>query len=118
MIKILSVSTLVHLTVLVYEYESKFVTVPALQAQIFEFRKSHVGIHVIVVDVLEVHLVLTKYREHVDVIPDQMLGNSSVRLTQIERIYILVSTHAEVSPHTVLLLAGDVVENHNAVGLD
>ncbi|CAB0044301.1 unnamed protein product [Trichogramma brassicae] len=45
-----------------------------------------------------------------------MLGNVGIRLTKIKTIDVLVTTHAEVCPNIILLLAGYIVENHQRVG--
>ncbi|CAB0027961.1 unnamed protein product [Trichogramma brassicae] len=45
-----------------------------------------------------------------------MLGNVGIRLTKIKTIDVLVTTHAEVCPNVILLLAGYIVENHQRVG--
>ena len=51
-------STLVQTSILVNDDETVLVIVPTLDAQIFELRKSHVGINVVVVHMLEVQIVL------------------------------------------------------------
>ena len=66
----------------------------------------HVTVHVAVVDVAQVQTVLLEQREQVEVVPDQVLGYLSVRLTQVEGVHIEVSTHAEVlANHRLLLMA-------------
>lgn len=93
------------------------VIVPACRAQVFELRVRHVRIHMIVVDMLEIYIVLSKDHEEINIVTHQMFRNLCIRLTKIEAINVLVSTHTVESSDVVLFLAGYIVEYDDGIGI-
>ena len=77
--------------------------------------KTHIRIYMILVHMFEIHLVLPKYCQQINVISYQMLWYVSIRLTEIETIHILMSTHAEKRSDIVLLLTCYIIEHNYGI---
>ena len=76
----------------------------------------HVGINVVVIDVFKIYIVLSKDHQQINIVAHQMFRNLRVRLTQIETINVLVSTHAVESSNIVLFLASYIIKYDDRIG--
>ena len=77
--------------------------------------KTHIRMYMILEHMFEIHLVLTKYCQQINVISYQMLQYLSIRLTEIETIHILMSTHAEKRSDVLLFLTCYIIEYNNGI---
>ena len=77
--------------------------------------KTHIRIYMILVHMFEIHLVLSKYCQQINVISYQMLWYVSIWLTEIETIHILMATHAEKRSDVVLPLTCYMIEYNNGI---
>jgi len=79
-------------------------------------RKIHrIGIHVIVVNVIQVGTVLFEQDWQVCVVAYQMFRYHRIRLTEIEAVDVRVATHREVFSHRILLVTCHVIKDKNRI---
>jgi uncharacterized ubiquitin-like protein YukD len=96
------------------DHEEPVALFPTVSTHGLEGLKVHVTVDVTVVDVAQVQTILLKQHQQVEVVSDQVFGDLGVRLTQVERIHVKVSTHAKVLAHHRLFLTSYVIEDHDA----
>lgn len=53
--------------------------------------------------------------QQIGVVTHELFRDARVRLAQVKRVYIVVTSHAEIFAHDVLLVASDIVENENGI---
>ena len=85
---------------------------PARGAEVSKLTERHVSIRVIIVNVLEVHFVLTENHQEIGIVANQMLRYAAIRLTEMNTVNIPMTTHAKICSHVVLLFTREIVENH------
>ena len=116
-VEALAVSTTVESSTIFDDHEeSMVIVVPAFQSQVFELGVRHVSIHVVVIDVFEIYIILSKDHQQINIVAHQMLWNLRVRLTKIETINVLVSPHTVESSIIVLFLASYFVKYDDRIG--
>ena len=77
--------------------------------------KTHIEIYMKFIHMFEIHVVLSKYCQQINVISYQMLWYVRARLTEIETIHLLMSAHAEKRSDVVLLFTCYIIEYNNGI---
>ena len=70
----------------------------------------------VVIDVFEIYIILSKDHQQIKIVAHQMFRDLRVRLTQIETINVIVSTHTVESSNIVLFLASYIIKYADRIG--
>ena len=84
-IKFLSVSSTIFLTILV-DHEESILFSPARGAEVSKLTERHISVHVIIVNVIEVHFVLTENQQEIGIVTHQVFRYTAIRLTEMNAV--------------------------------